>query len=390
MASYVLSVANRFYTASESSYGQTPVITAQNRFSAVKLTAKNQLEKADRRDKTGSRTFAGIPAGLRRNTTFDLTTYMTNWNSQSAGPSYSPLFQAAMGASPLVYAGGTAAAGSNGTSLQFSAPHGLVAGQGVSCQGEIRFVTSVMSPTAVTLNAAFSSAPAAGTEIAPSVSYFPATDLPSISIFDYWDPSTALQRILCGAAVNGMTVTINGDFHQFEFSGMAQDLIDTVSFTPGSGQLAAFPAEPALETFNYSIVPGNMGEAWLGVTPSQFYTITSGSFELDNGLDMRSNEFGASLPLAIAPGPRTITAAFSLYEMDDIGTQGLYFAARQQSPISLMFQLGQQTGQVMGVYMMSVVPVVPQFDDGDNRLQWKFQGSKAQGTVNNEMAVAFG
>jgi hypothetical protein len=390
MASYILSNANRFYTGLESSYGQTPAITATNRFPAVKLTAKNELETADRRDKTGSRTFVGIPAGLRRNTSFDLTTYMTSWGGQSSGPSYGPLFQASMGSAPAMYAGGSAAAGSSGTSLAFAAPHGLVVGQGVSCNGEIRFVTAIVSTTAVQVNAPFSSAPAAGTEIAPCISYFPATDLPSVSIFDYWDPSTALQRILCGAAVSRMTVKVNGDFHQFEFEGMAQDLLDTSSFTAGMGQLASFPAEPTIEAFDYSIVPGNMGEAWLGITPGQFYTITSGTFQLDNGLDMRSKEFGTNLPLAIAPGPRSVTAAFSLYEMDDSATQGLYHAARQQSPISLMFQLGQQTGQVMGVYMMSVVPVVPQFDDSDNMLQWKFQGSKAQGTANNELVVAFG
>jgi hypothetical protein len=390
MASYILSNANRFYTGLESSYGQTPAITATNRFPAVKLTAKNELETADRRDKTGSRSFVGIPAGLRRNTSFDLTTYMTSWGGQSSGPSYGPLFQASMGSAPAMYAGGSAAAGSSGTSLAFAAPHGLVVGQGVSCNGEIRFVTAIVSTTAVQVNAPFSSAPAAGTEIAPCISYFPATDLPSVSIFDYWDPSTALQRILCGAAVSRMTVKVNGDFHQFEFEGMAQDLLDTSSFTAGMGQLASFPAEPTIEAFDYSIVPGNMGEAWLGITPGQFYTITSGTFQLDNGLDMRSKEFGTNLPLAIAPGPRSVTAAFSLYEMDDSATQGLYHAARQQSPISLMFQLGQQTGQVMGVYMMSVVPVVPQFDDSDNMLQWKFQGSKAQGTANNELVVAFG
>jgi hypothetical protein len=295
-----------------------------------------------------------------------------------------------MGAAPAVYTGGAAAAGSSGSSLAFAAPHGLVVGQGVSCNGEIRFVTSVVNATVVDVNAPFSSAPAAGTEMAPCISYFPATELPSVSIFDYWDPSTALQRILCGAAVNQMTVKVNGDFHQFEFSGMAQDLIDTSSFAPGMGQLENFPAEPDLAAFDYSIVPGNMGEAWLGGAPGRFYTITSGSFQLDNGLDMRSNEFGTNLPLAIAPGPRSVTAAFSLYELDDAATQGLYQAARQQSPVSVMFQLGQQTGQVMGVYMMSVVPVVPEFDDSDNRLQWKFQKSKAQGTANNEMVVAFG
>jgi hypothetical protein len=263
-------------------------------------------------------------------------------------------------------------------------------GQGVSCNGEIRFVTAIVSATAVQVNAAFSSVPAAGTEIAPSVSYFPATELPSVSIFDYWDPSTALQRILCGAAVNRMTVKVNGDFHQFEFEGMAQDLIDSSSFAAGMGQLNSFPVEPAIGAFDYSIVPGNMGEAWLGSTPGKFYTITSGTLQLDNGLDMRSKEFGTNLPLAIAPGPRSVTAAFSLYELDDAATQGLYQAARQQSPVSVMFQLGQQTGQVMGVYMMSVVPVVPEFDDSDNRLQWKFQGSKAQGTADNEIVVAFG
>ena len=390
MASYTSSNSNRFYAELESSYGQTPAITAQNRFPAVKLTAKNQLEKADRRDKTGSRTFVGIPAGLRRTTSFDVTTYMTSWGGQSSGPSYGPLFQASMGASPAMYAGGTASAGSSGTSLVFAAPHGLVAGQGVSCNGEIRFVTAIVSATAVQVNAPFSSGPAAGTEIAPSISYIPATALPSASIFDYWDPSTALQRILCGAAVNRMTVTVNGDFHQFEFEGMAQDLIDSSSFAAGMGQLSSFPAEPVIGSFDYSIVPGNMGEAWLGSTPGQFYTITSGTFQLDNGLDLRSKEFGTNLPQAIAPGPRSVTAAFSLYELDDAATQGLYQAARQQSPVSVMFQLGQQTGQVVGVYMMSVVPVVPEFDDSDNRLQWKFQGSKAQGTADNEIVVAFG
>ena len=85
-----------------------------------------------------------------------------------------------------------------------------------------------------------------------------------------------------------------------------------------------------------------------------------------------------------------MTANFSLYELNDTATPSLYQAARQQSPISVMFQLGQQAGQVMGVYLMSMVPVVPQFDDGDNRLQWKFQSSRAQGTTNNEIVVAFG
>ena len=111
---------------------------------------------------------------------------------------------------------------------------------------------------------------------------------------------------------------------------------------------------------------------------------------MDNSLDLRAKEFGSNLPRAIAPGPRSVTAAFNLYEMDDAATQGLYQAARQQSPISVMFQLGVAQGQVMGVFLQSVVPEVPEFNDGTNLLQWKFRASRARGTVDNEIAVAFG
>jgi len=40
-----------------------PAITAIHRIAAVKLTAQQSLETAERPDKTGSRTFPGFPAG---------------------------------------------------------------------------------------------------------------------------------------------------------------------------------------------------------------------------------------------------------------------------------------------------------------------------------------
>jgi len=55
-----------------------------------------------------------------------------------------------------------------------------------------------------------------------------------------------------------------------------------------------------------------------------------------------------------------------------------------------MLQLGQQSGQLFGVRMKSVIPQVPEFDDSDGRLQWKFANSQAQGTVDDEISVAFG
>ena len=61
--SYISSNNNRFYVALEQSYGNAAAIAAGNRIPAVKLTAKQQTEKVQRKDKTGSRTFAGNPAG---------------------------------------------------------------------------------------------------------------------------------------------------------------------------------------------------------------------------------------------------------------------------------------------------------------------------------------
>jgi hypothetical protein len=387
---YISSNANRFYTALETSYGQVGSITAGNRIPALKLTVQQKLATGQRKDKTGSRTFPGQAPGGRRQTNFELQTYMTSWQQTAGNPGYGPLFQAALGAAPLQFAGGAAASSTTAGSLGFAAPHGLGAGQAVSCAGEIRFVAAIVDASTVQLNAPFTILPATGAAIGAAVTYVPATDLPSASIFDYWDPATAVQRLLCGAAVDQMEILVNGDYHEFHFSGLAQDVLDSSSFSSANvGQLQSFPAEPALGAFDYSIVPGNMGQAWLGTSPSQFLTITSASIILKNQLDTRSKEFGSNLPRAISPGQRSVTAALELVSQDDAATAGLYQAARQQSPITVMFQLGVAQGQVMGVYLQSVIPEVPEFDDGQNRLQWKFRQSRAQGTVDDEIAVAF-
>jgi hypothetical protein len=388
--SYISSDSNRFYAALESGYGQVAAVTAKQRIPALKLATRQQLEVADRKDKTGSRTFTGVPAGGRRRTSFDLRTYMTSWADQTQNPAHGPLFQAGLGPAPVVFHGATAGSGSVGNTLVFAAAHGLAPGQAVAFSGEIRFVTAVPDTTRVILNAPFSVVPAAGAAIGGTVSYSPATELPSLSIFDYWSPVTALQRILCGAAINKFLIQVNGDYHQFEFSGIAQDLIDNSSFSGNAGGLSAFPSEPGLNAFDYSIVPGNMGQAWLGNGPDRFYTISSASFLVDNTLDVRAREFGSNLPRSISPGRRSVMLDLELFEQDDNATLGLYQAARQQSPIEVMFQLGEQSQQLVGVYLKSVVPDVPEFDDSEHRLRWRFRESRAQGTVDDEIVVAFG
>jgi hypothetical protein len=390
MPSYISSNANRFYTALETVYGTVGSIAAVNRIPAVKLVIKQQTQAGTRKDKTGSRTFAGTPAGVRRRTDFNLQTYLTSWDKTATGPAYGPLFEAALGASPWHFAGGTVASITTAGRLGFGASHGLIAGQAISCAGEVRFAAAIVDGQTVQLNAPFSNTPGIGAALTAAVTYSPATNLPSVSIFDYWTPATAVQRLLTGAGVDQLDILVNGDYHEFHFSGLANDVIDSSSFESGAAELLSFPAEPTVGAFDYSIVPGHMGEAWLGTSPTQFSTITSATLTVKNSLDVRNKEFGSVNAFAISPGMRTVTASFDLYSMDDVATAELYQAARQRSPISIMFQLGESDGQVMAVYLKSVVPEVPEFDDTENRLRWNFRASRAQGTIDDEVYVAFG
>src|SRR5437899_13062730 len=107
MASYISSNANRFYAALESAYGKVDPITAANRIPAVKLGIQQKVDAGTRRDKTGSRTFAGLPAGVRRRTDFELQTYLTSWDKSASGPAYGPLFEAALCGVPQRFTGGT-------------------------------------------------------------------------------------------------------------------------------------------------------------------------------------------------------------------------------------------------------------------------------------------
>ncbi len=387
MSSYVSSSDNRFYVALEPSYSHVGTVTAASRFPGVKLVAKQQVEKLERKDKTGSRTFAGLPAGMRRLTSFDVRSYMTGWNDGSA-PSYGPLFQAALGGAPLSHSGAAVDASSTMSTIRFTAPHGLAAGQAIAAGNEIRFVAGIVDAHTVQLVAPFSVSPAGG-QSSKTVTYFPAKDLPSVSLFDYWGPQEAVHRIVSGGAVDKMKLKVNGDFHEFQFDGEAADLIDSASFSDGLGNLETFPGEPAEEAGNFAAIPGHMGQAWLGTTPEQFFTITEAELTLDNDVTLRNKEFGSNIAKGISAGVRRVSVSFSLYALTDEACKGLYQAARQQSPISVMFQLGGQSGQLCGIYLKSVIPEVPEFDDSERRLAWRFINCRAQGTLDDEIFVAF-
>jgi len=71
MSCYISSNNERIYCALESSYGVIPGIVGADRIPALKFKARQVPEQTSRKDKTGSRTFVGMPNGIRETTTFD-------------------------------------------------------------------------------------------------------------------------------------------------------------------------------------------------------------------------------------------------------------------------------------------------------------------------------
>jgi hypothetical protein len=386
MSNYISSNNNRFYAGTEAIYGNAAAQVT--RIPAVSLKTKHQRERLQRKDKTGTRTFLGLPAASRFTTTFELNTYMSGWTNTSNPPAHDALFSAALGNGGLQFTGGSIAS-ATGTQISFAAPHGLVLGQAISCAGEIRFVTGIVNTTTVLVNAPFSAGPASGEAVQPTYTYTPGPSLPSATIMDFWSPSTATDRLLAGAAVDQLEVDINGDFHEFKFSGSAADVIDSASFTSGQAGLQQFPAEPSSTGFDYTLIPGHLGQAWIGSVPGQFFTVSSAKLTFKNNVDLRAREFGYLLPKAIVPGQRDVRVDFSVYAQDNAQTAALYQAARQQSPVSVMFQLGQQNSQLCGLFLKSVMAETPEFDDRETRLIWNFSNCRAQGTGDDEITIAF-
>jgi len=388
MPSYIRSNSNRFYAAIEPSYAVAAQVTSSNRFAATLLRAQQTVEKPRRLDKTGTRTRITAKPDGRRRTGFELSSYLSTWDTSGQLP-YGPFFQAALGAVPELAEPMTVAAVSGPVTFTTQSPHGRTIGSAVSDGREIRFVTGTGNAYQLTVNTPFSDALVSGTPLNTTITYRLATQLPSISIYDYWNPSTALSRIILGAAVDVMKISATGDQHEFTFAGPAADLVDSVTFSDGNAGLNSFPMEPELMPSNSGAVPGHLGQAWLGGTANRFFTLTEANIQLINSIELRNQEFGFCWPRSTTPGMRQVNTSFSLFAQDDTQTLALYTAAKQLDTISIMLQMGKQKGQLMGVYLPSVEPVLPAFDDSETRLRWTFQNNLAGGTSDDELYIAF-
>ncbi len=388
MNCYISTRDSRYYAAIEPAFGQVAAVTAAERFSGLGLRVLQKWDEPQRRDKTGTRSYQGVAGRLRKRTWFEMRTYLYARESGDAKPRCGALIEGAMGAAPRVHTGGLPVVQVSGMTATFGAPHGLQPGDGIVLGSELRVVTACPDAQTAWLSAPLSGQ--AGSTTGGAVSYGLALKPPSVSLYEYWTPETAVQRILNGCVVDEMSVELNGDFHELGFRGMAAGVIDSKTFEAQQGGLTSFPAEPAVAPLMEMPVPGHLGQAWVGTTAPPLETVAEARIRVRNHAELRWRDFGLTEPKCVVPGDREVTVDLEVYGDSSAACEALYASASRREPMPLMVQMGEIPGGISGIYIPNFVPAPPEFLDDEERLRWRLRGSVAQGTREDELYVVFG
>lgn len=387
MPGFVLSSLNQTFASLEQKYGQAAALSSAQQIVASELHIQQTAAPSARRDKSGSRTCTQMAGGPRA-TAFELRSFLTSQN-ESGLPFCDALFAAAMGTSAVLSAPLTVVSTSASQTVTTLKPHQLAEGSAVAFGGEIRFVTAVPSEVTVALCAPFSSAPGQNSVLSPAATYRLATGLPSVTLFDFWGSRGSFSRVLSGAVVDQFEIDVTGDQHGLRWTGNAADLVDSAAFVPGAAGLSVCPELPSQTPIEYSVVSGHLGQVWLGNPTSLAYTVTQATVRLRNNVALRDREMSSGLPSGFVSGRRVVEADISLLAQNDEVTTELYQVARDRGSISLLLQLGGQTGQMMAAYLPCMVPSIPTYEDSDQWLSWRFTNSQAMGQADDELYLAF-
>ncbi|MEP7361798.1 MAG: hypothetical protein ABI972_00965, partial [Acidobacteriota bacterium] len=389
MSCFIASNQNRVYGALESAFGTAATVDGSDRLPLSAFRLRQLRVISNRNDKTGSRTYPGAPSNGRESAALQVGCYLTEWDTETGYPPLHDLMQSVTGGAVRVCAANVVQAITGGQTISTVQPHGLSSGQGISSGGEIRFVDAILDSSTVALNAPFAGPIEIGQAVGRTVTYTLGDDLKSLTAYDYWDPQSAVQRAVAGVVFNELRVNINGDYHEMAFSGEGRTFFDSSTFVGGIAGLTEYPPEPIVDQYSVSLIPGTLGQAWIGSTASQSYNVLLGAVRMSNNIDYRRREFGPSVAGCVAGGIRDIRVDLRLSANSSSDMSALFSASRTREPIPIMFQLGESMGQLCGLYLKSVVPEVPSFEDTQTKLEWMIRDARAQGNHNDELSIAF-
>ncbi len=387
MSCYINTTGERLYGAIEQAYGTARSLVGTDRLSFRRLALTERTKRAERRDKTGTRTrFAPHPE-LRTENRFDLDCYFAGRDPANPVDGVSNLVEATLGGVRSTWNGLTVTdVGGGGMVVSFNAVHNLQQGQAIRFQGQIRFVKTVNSSTTVTVSAPFGAGFQVGSVTGKTITMWPGEKPKAVTMGNYWSPTGTLDRVLAGCVVNEMAVALNSDFHGAAFRGTVREVASVTGFDAGSTGLSGFPMEPINPTQAFQLVPGHVGRLFLGGVE---YFLLDLNLRILNNADTSTREFGMSLAPCYSADLREVSLQFQLYAATDAAVNQLHVLARQRQETDLTIQLGNQAGQLVGIHVPRFVPEIPDMNEADSRVVMSYPRSMAYGVSNDEISIAF-
>ncbi len=387
MSCFINATNERLYGGLESQYGLARALAGTDRLSFRQLKVAERTRRTERRDKTGTRTrFAPHPE-VRTDNRFELDCYFAGRSAEDPIDGVTNLVEGTLGGERRSWEGLTVSdASGEGAVVGFNAAHGLQVGQAIRFQGQLRFVKAVNSTTVVTMSAPFGAGFQAGSTTGKAITLWPGDKPKPLTLGNYWSPAGTLDRVLAGCVVNEMSIALNSDFHGASFRGSVREVASVTGFAAGSTGLASFPSEPANPTQAFQLVPGHVGRLFLGGVE---YYLLDLSLRFVNNADATTREFGMALSPCYSADLRELSLQFQLYAAEDAAVNQLHILARSRQETDLTIQLGNQPGQLVGIYVPRFVPEIPELKEADARVLMSYPKSLAYGVSNDEITVAF-
>lgn len=383
---YIGTHSNRIYLKSEIDHPELNNMTASRVAPVTSLRVSSKRKQLVRRDKTGYRSESPVLGPQRELVEVSMNAYGTGWDGDPGKSAISPILESGFCAASVLGANLPVSVAA-GSQLTFAADANLSVGSALAFGSEIRFVAAVAGPRDVTLNAPFSIVPVTGSSVEGCANLAAGDSVRTMSVLDTWSPAQAVQRLLAGVTADQLSININNDFLEIGMRGFARNLVDSVSGVGGAGFV--FPAPPAGAGNSLAApIAGHLGQALLGIEGFSVCTLTEAKITIDNNIDPRTDEFGCYGTKAYTLGKRRVSLDMTLFERNDALSQTLYTNAVNNIPVPVMLQIGNQPGSMFGIYLPAVLFAVPEFEDTQSRLLWRFRSSLALGAENDEIFIA--
>ncbi len=385
-AEYIGTHSNRIYLKSEIDHPGTNDMTASQVAPVTSLRVANKRKQLIRRDKTGFRSETPVLGPQRELVELSMLSYGTGWDGGAGKTAISPILESGMAAATNL-GGSHSVSTVNGAQLSFAADANLSVGNALSFGSEMRFVAAVSGPRDITLNAAFNAVPTAGSVVVGCANLAAGDSVRTMALLDTWTPAQSVQRFLTGVTADQLSININNDFLEVGMRGYAQNMLDSVSGNGGVGFV--FPSPPTGQGQTLAApIAGHLGQAIVGSEGISICTLTEAKITVDNGIDPRTEEFGCYGTKAYTLGRRRVSLDMTVFERNDTLSQTLYSNAANNIPTPVMLQIGNQPGSMFAIYLPAVLFAIPEFEDTESRLLWRFRSGLAFGAENDEIYLA--